>query len=100
MTKTVRFTLAQLSAMPRPIGYIEELRACTFSIVGDIWTFSADDSRYKALKEKYRGYKPTDDDLRRHRERQLTARPVEKIPENFNGEWWLDSAGNAGCSCA
>jgi hypothetical protein len=90
--RPITFTLERLTAMPRPAGYLDELRACALSIEGDQWTFDRDSEAYKALKEKYRttcgncgGQHQTADC---------------PIPPNYDGNYRRDSKGSSGCGCA
>lgn len=51
--KRVTFTIERLQRMPRPAGYMDELRAVAISADDRSMTFDADAEPYKALKEKY-----------------------------------------------
>lgn len=87
----ITFTLARLKAMPRPTGYLDELRACVLSIDGDRWTFDRDSEAYKALKEKYRN--ACGNCGGEH------ATATCPIPPNFDGNYLLDSGGSEPCNC-
>jgi len=51
-----KFTEAQilLFAKHRPAGYVEDLRKCA-TIIGDVWIFDTNSTRWKELVAKYRG---------------------------------------------
>lgn len=91
--RLVTFTIEKLKSMPRPAGYLDDLRPCAVEITASAMTFDADSDCYRALKAKYAPSKaastPEDEWAKRgpkmwaelHRRPQMVEREIEWIQQ-------------------